>query len=207
VLESPLVSKSNPNPSEQEMIEFVPSGYISIREALSRSIWCMRARPLAAPRVSSGSGDCSLRNVSRIGTIQRNRPLQRAKILARAAYPQDRSSNAIVSGGGFLPIRRELSRHFKYMDLKGISTGDFEEALIALLGKDAGGSRPRPSPGSRMPGRRSTRAGASAISRPPQCPKCSRPMGARMLIPGSGQDPVTYRCDKCRAEVIRTVPR
>jgi hypothetical protein len=94
VLESPLASKSNPNPSEQEMIEFVPSGYISIREALSRSIWRMRARPLAAPRVSSGSGDCSLRNVSRIGTIQRNRPLQRAKILARAAYPQDRSSNA-----------------------------------------------------------------------------------------------------------------
>src|SRR6202163_4716132 len=97
------------------MIEFVPSGYISIREALSRSIWRMRARPLAAPRVSSGSGDCSLRNVSRIGTIQRNRPLQRAKIMARAAYPQDRSSTRIVSGGGFWPIRRELSRHFKYM--------------------------------------------------------------------------------------------
>jgi hypothetical protein len=28
-----------------------------------------------------------------------------------------------------------------------------------------------------------------------------------MLIPGGGQDQVTYRCDKCRAEVIRTVPR
>ena len=27
--------------------------------------------------------------------------------------------------------------------LKGVSTGDFEEALIALLGKDAGGCRPR----------------------------------------------------------------
>ena len=30
--------------------------------------------------------------------------------------------------------------------LKGISTGDFEEALAALLGKDAPGCRPRPSP-------------------------------------------------------------
>ena len=27
--------------------------------------------------------------------------------------------------------------------LKGVSTGDFEEALVALLGKDAGGFRPR----------------------------------------------------------------
>ena len=31
--------------------------------------------------------------------------------------------------------------------LKGISTGEFEEALIALLGKDAGGLSARPSPG------------------------------------------------------------
>jgi transposase-like protein len=50
--------------------------------------------------------------------------------------------------------------------LKGISTGDFEEALIALLGKDAGGSLPRPSGGSRRPGRTSIRVGASVISRP-----------------------------------------
>ena len=50
--------------------------------------------------------------------------------------------------------------------LKGVSTGDFEEALVALLGKDAGGSRPQPSGGSRRPGRRSMRAGANVISQP-----------------------------------------
>ena len=50
--------------------------------------------------------------------------------------------------------------------LKGISTGDFEEALAALLGKDAPGSRPRPSEGSRMPGRTNMCAGAGAISPP-----------------------------------------
>jgi hypothetical protein len=54
-------------------------------------------------------------NVSRIGTIQRNRPLQRAKILARAAYPQDRSANANSLWLRVWPIRRDLSRHFKYM--------------------------------------------------------------------------------------------
>src|SRR5205809_2340097 len=41
--------------------------------------------------------------------------------------------------------------------LKGISTGGFEEALAALLGKDAGGSRPRPSHGSGRLGRRARR--------------------------------------------------
>ena len=50
--------------------------------------------------------------------------------------------------------------------LKGVSTGDFEEALVALLGKDAGGRRPQPSGGLRRPGRRSLRAGASVISQP-----------------------------------------
>ena len=58
--------------------------------------------------------------------------------------------------------------------LKGISTGDFEEALAALLGKDAAGSRPRPSGGSRTPGRRSMCAGAGAIS-PPSATSTSGP--------------------------------
>ena len=49
--------------------------------------------------------------------------------------------------------------------LKGTSTGDFADALIALLGTPAG-SRPRPLDTSRRTGGRSTRAGASAISRP-----------------------------------------
>jgi hypothetical protein len=72
----------------------------------SSSIWRMRARLLSAPRMSNGSRDCSLRNVSRIGLIQLNTPLptwrirqkslrpSAAEILARAAYPQRRSSNA-----------------------------------------------------------------------------------------------------------------
>jgi len=51
--------------------------------------------------------------------------------------------------------------------LKGISTGDFEEPLIAPLGpRMPAGSLPRPSGGSRRPGRTSMRVGASAISRP-----------------------------------------
>ena len=33
--------------------------------------------------------------------------------------------------------------------LKGVSTGDFDEALVALLGKDAGGLSASPSEGSR----------------------------------------------------------
>ena len=58
--------------------------------------------------------------------------------------------------------------------LKGVSTGDFEEALVALLGKDAAGSRPRPSEGSRTPGLTSTCAGAGAIS-PPSATSTSGP--------------------------------
>jgi putative transposase len=49
--------------------------------------------------------------------------------------------------------------------LKGISTGGFEEALAALLGKDAGGLSARPSHGSGTFGRTSTRAGRSGICR------------------------------------------
>ena len=49
--------------------------------------------------------------------------------------------------------------------LKGISTGDFEEVLIALLGKDAGGLSASTIGRLKEPGRTSTRAGASAISR------------------------------------------
>jgi hypothetical protein len=80
--------------------------------------------------------------------------------------------------------------------LKGVSTGDFEEALLALLGKDAGGLS-----ASTVAGRTSTRAGAGAISPPsahreglrsgsvplPQCrnshvPKALMWLAARPLI-------------------------
>jgi hypothetical protein len=50
--------------------------------------------------------------------------------------------------------------------LKGVSTGDFEEALLALLGKDAGGLLASTIGRLKRSGRRSTRAGASAISQP-----------------------------------------
>jgi hypothetical protein len=36
----------------------------------------------------------------------------------------------------------------------------------------------------------------------PICPKCSVVMRVRMLIPGNLEDEVTYRCTRCRAEVI-----
>lgn len=45
--------------------------------------------------------------------------------------------------------------------LKGVSTGDFAQALAALVGQDAG----RPLPGSRTHGRMSTGAGCNAIFR------------------------------------------
>src|SRR6266446_861333 len=50
--------------------------------------------------------------------------------------------------------------------LKGISTGDFEDALIALLGRDAGGLSASTIGRLRRPGPKSTRAGANATSRP-----------------------------------------
>ena len=49
--------------------------------------------------------------------------------------------------------------------LKGISTGDFEEVLAALVGKDAPVCRRRRLPASRRCGPMSTSAGRSAISR------------------------------------------
>jgi hypothetical protein len=114
VLESPLASKSNPNPSEQAMIEFVPSGYISIREALSRSIWRMRARPLAGAssvkRIGRLQGTC-LGSEQSNATDRSSVPKSWPELRIRKTAAQTR----IVSGGGFWPIRRELSRHFKYM--------------------------------------------------------------------------------------------
>jgi hypothetical protein len=58
--------------------------------------------------------------------------------------------------------------------------------------------------------------GRDAPERPPRslashnapiCPKCSVVMRVRMLILGDHEDQVTYRYDKCRAEVVRSVPR
>jgi hypothetical protein len=57
--------------------------------------------------------------------------------------------------------------------LKGISTGDFEDALIALLGRDAGG------------------LSASTIGRPhPHCPLCVRFRENRTLSRTSPNDRV-----------------
>jgi len=49
--------------------------------------------------------------------------------------------------------------------LKGISTGDFSEALAALLGKDAPGYRRQPSSASRTDGSTTTRLGRNATCR------------------------------------------
>jgi hypothetical protein len=43
--------------------------------------------------------------------------------------------------------RRGLRSLIPILYLQGISTGEFEEAMIALLGKDAGGLSARPLPG------------------------------------------------------------
>ena len=73
--------------------------------------------------------------------------------------------------------------------LKGISTGEFEEALAALLGKDAGGLSAT-TPSRRLKealARGSMRAGASAIS-PPSITSTSGPM-ASMCRRGSRTPP------------------
>jgi predicted SprT family Zn-dependent metalloprotease len=41
----------------------------------------------------------------------------------------------------------------------------------------------------------------------PQCTRCRAPMKVRTLYPGRRMDDVTYRCDECGAEVMRSVPR
>jgi hypothetical protein len=37
----------------------------------------------------------------------------------------------------------------------------------------------------------------------PRCPTCSLVMRVLLVLPDEHEDQVTYRCDKCRAEVIR----
>jgi hypothetical protein len=41
----------------------------------------------------------------------------------------------------------------------------------------------------------------------PQCAKCKTPMRVRILIPGRKVDDVSYRCEKCGVEEMRSVPR
>jgi predicted SprT family Zn-dependent metalloprotease len=41
----------------------------------------------------------------------------------------------------------------------------------------------------------------------PRCARCRALMKVRTLYPGRKVDDVTYRCDECGAEVLRSVPR
>jgi predicted SprT family Zn-dependent metalloprotease len=41
----------------------------------------------------------------------------------------------------------------------------------------------------------------------PKCAQCKALMKVRILIPGRKVDDVAYRCEKCREEVMRSVPR
>jgi predicted SprT family Zn-dependent metalloprotease len=41
----------------------------------------------------------------------------------------------------------------------------------------------------------------------PQCARCKALMKVRILIPGRKVDDVSYRCEKCGGEVMRSVPR
>jgi transposase-like protein len=66
--------------------------------------------------------------------------------------------------------------------LKGLSTGDFEEALIALLGKNAGGLSASTIGRLKERGRRSMCAGASAICQPSAT--CTSGLTASTCRPG-----------------------
>jgi hypothetical protein len=41
----------------------------------------------------------------------------------------------------------------------------------------------------------------------PPCARCRKPMKVRILFPGRKVDDVTYRCEECGAEALRSVPR
>jgi len=41
----------------------------------------------------------------------------------------------------------------------------------------------------------------------PKCARCRTLMKVRILIPGRKVDDVSYRCEKCGAEVMQSVPR
>jgi len=41
----------------------------------------------------------------------------------------------------------------------------------------------------------------------PRCARCKARMKVCILIPGRKVDDVSYRCEKCGAEVMRSVPR
>jgi hypothetical protein len=41
----------------------------------------------------------------------------------------------------------------------------------------------------------------------PQCARCRKPMKVRILFPGRKVDDVTYKCEKCGGEEMRSVPR
>ena len=89
-------------------------------------------------------------------------PVQLSKV-------RDRSGNGIRFHSGLLPpyLRRTRSMEelIPWLYLKGISTGDFQEALQALLGEDDSGRQSpaahRQEPGGAAPGTRSWRWGSS----------------------------------------------
>ena len=78
----------------------------------------------------------------------------------RPPEQREKFSSAILPP--YLRKTKSIEELIPWLYLKGVSTGDFSEALAALLGPDAKGlSRQRPSPGSRRSGSRNTTPGAS----------------------------------------------
>ena len=97
----------------------------------------------------------------------RDRPGGRSP--AAGAQRKATEGETIRSSPSILPRYARRSKSFEVLIpilyLKGISTGDFEEALAALVGKEASVYRRRPSPASRRRGARSMSAGRSATCR------------------------------------------
>ncbi len=91
-----------------------------------------------------------------LGPIEVQQPRVRDR---HPADPREAFTSAILPP--YLRKTRSLEELIPWLYLKGVSTGDFAEALRALLGPEAPGLSARPSPGSRRSGRPSTRRGAS----------------------------------------------
>ena len=95
-----------------------------------------------------------------IGPIEVQQPRVRDR---RPADQREAFTSAILPP--YLRKTKSLEELIPWLYLKGVSTGDFSEALQAMLGPERRACRRRPSPGSRPSGRTSSRPGASDRSR------------------------------------------
>ena len=95
-----------------------------------------------------------------IGAVSVRQPRVRDRGIA-VPHAKIRFTSAILPR--YLRRTRSLEELMPWLYLKGVSSGDFSEALAALVGPAARACRPRRSRGSSRPGRTNSRSGASDL--------------------------------------------